>query len=303
MVRKTRWGRNFVDRRDWCSYNEHLVMRGEYLLDLDWVEGWGKELAGMNRGKVGAPYRFPKSLIELQALWSAKGVPCRMIEGMTRRLCEIGRLPDFDDYTTVSRRINQLDYRLEPPTGDRLVVFSDGTSMQAVSGGEYLREKYGKKNRRWVQVIILGDAKTHEPVSFEVNIIPASEAESTKRQAEELLARGANIAGLGGDGAMDNKALWNFCDKQKLKPIIKPDKNALSNTDCALRNHTVKERDKLGYEKWSKKRGYGFRWPATEGIHSAIKRMFGEQLRATSETGMLQEAARKTWAYKKIKKS
>ncbi len=48
-----------------------------------------------------------------------------------------------------------------------------------------MREKYGKKNRRWVQIVILGDAKTYEPVSYEVHII--QEAKSTERQLTKLL--------------------------------------------------------------------------------------------------------------------
>jgi len=49
--------------------------------------------------------------------------------------------------------------------------------------------------------------------------------------------------------------------------------------------------------------GYGHRWTATEGVFSAIKRVFGEQVRATSETGMLHEAASKIWAYQKIQRA
>ena len=58
----------------------------------------------------------------------------------------------------------------------------------------------------------------------------------------------------------------------------------------------------LGYKKWAKKNKYGFRWVATEGIFSAIKRIFGEQLAATSEIGLIQEAKIKIWAYQKIKR-
>ena len=99
-----RWGRKFIDNRDWSSYNEHLVKRGEYLLALDFVENWDKELARMNAHKVGAPYQFPKTLIELQALWHAYRVPFRAIEGLTRDLVELGNLPAYNDSSTVNRR-------------------------------------------------------------------------------------------------------------------------------------------------------------------------------------------------------
>jgi len=297
-----RWGKKFNDKRDWNEYNEQLVKRGEYLLALDFVKNWDTELASMNTGKVGAQYRFPMTLIELQALWHAKRVPVRMIEGMTRDLVKLGQLPEYNDYSTVNRRINRLDFRLAPPQGENIVVFSDGTGLQAVNGGEYLREKYGKKNRRWIQIVLLGDAEHHEPISYEVHLIPESESESTERQLASLLKKNIRIGAAGGDGAMDDKNLWNFCQNQNIKPIIKPDRNALDDTNCALRNREVKKRNKLGYKKWAKLRGYGHRWPATEGINSAIKRIFGEQLLATSEQGLLQEAASKVWAYQRLKR-
>src|SRR3989344_7903605 len=202
---RKRWGKKHVDRRNWREYNEQLVKRGEYLLALDFVEDWDKELASMNAGKVGAPYRFPKTLIELQALWHAKRVPVRMIEGMTRDLVNMGQLPQYNNYSTVNRRINRLDYSLALPQGDNIIVFSDGTGLQAVNGGEYLREKYGKKNRRWIQIVLLGDAKTHEPVSYEVRLIPGSEPERTERQLAVLLRTGVPITAVGADGGMDDK--------------------------------------------------------------------------------------------------
>ncbi len=301
-IRK-RWGRKFKDKCNWRIYNEHLVKQGEILLDLEFVEGWSGELATMNCGKVGAPYMFPKTLIELQALWHAKQLPYRMIEGMTRDLALMGHLPEYNDYSTVNRRVNELDFSLAVPQGNNIRVFSDGSGMQAVNGGEYLREKYGKKNRRWIQIILLGDAKTHQPISYEIRLIPASESESTVRQLTKLLKQGAHIVAVGGDGAMDDKRLWNLLQEQGLKPLIKPDKNARTDTDCALRNQEVKLRNKLGYKRWSKKRGYGHRWTATEGIFSAIKRIFGEQIKATSEKGMLQETACKIWAYQKMQRA
>jgi hypothetical protein len=278
------------------------VKRGEYLLNLDWVINWNQELSDMNRGKRGTPYRFPVSLIAMQAVWHAKQIPVRMIEGMTRDLVKYGNLPAYENYSTVSRRINRLEYKLDVPKGENIVFFSDGTSMQAISGGEYLREKYGKKNRRWIQIILLGDTENHEPLSYEINIIPASEAISTQNQAEELLKQNVPLVAGGGDGAMDDIDLWSFFEFEGLMPIIKPDKNALPNSFSDLRNREVRIRNNEGYKKWSRSRGYGVRWPATEGIFSAIKRIFGEQLKATSEIGMKKEAASKVWAYQKMKR-
>jgi hypothetical protein len=50
---------------DWPSYNESLVRRGQLLLDFDVLDGWDHELSQMNLGKVGEPYCYPDSFIQL----------------------------------------------------------------------------------------------------------------------------------------------------------------------------------------------------------------------------------------------
>src|SRR3989338_7993610 len=301
MAKKKRWGKKFVDKRNWRKNDRKLVKRGEYLLDLDFVKRCDGELAEMNLGKVGALFKFPNSLIQLQAVWHAKNTPYRMIEGMTVQLVEMSKLPAFNDYSTIDRRVNRMSTKISVPQGNNLTIFSDGTSLQVVEGGEYLREKYGKKNRRWVQVVIWGDPVTKEPVSFDVNIVQSSEIASAKKQIEELLDKGVGIMAAGGDGAFDEIDFWNWLDWKNIYSLIKPDKNAREDTESVLRNIAVKWRNKNGYAKWREKTGYGDRWPATEGIFSAVKRMFGEQIHARSEIGIVQEAAVKFWAYKMLK--
>ena len=240
-------------------------------------------------------------MIELQAVWHAKSLPLRMIEGITRRLTEFGKIPDYNDYSTANRRINNLSCQLVLPASNNLTLFSDGTGLQVVESGEYLREKYGKKNRRWVQVVILGDPVTKEPVSFEVNLVQQSELDSAERQLAELLKNNIKIGYFGGDGSYDAIALWNWLVYNRIEPIIKPDKNAIVPSGSRERDKNVKERNDLGYDLWAREHGYGHRWTATEGIFSAVKRIFGEQIHARSELGMIQEAKVKFWAYQRMK--
>ena len=58
-----RWGKPFKDKRDWVKYSEELVVRGEFLLELGWVNQWDSELKSMNEGKKGGPFVFPESSI------------------------------------------------------------------------------------------------------------------------------------------------------------------------------------------------------------------------------------------------
>ncbi len=302
-MKRKRWGKKFEDNRDWPECNERLVKRGEYLLDFDFVrEGWRNELEEMNRNKTGRPFEFPDSLIELQAVWHAKSVPYRMIEGMTRSVCGLAQIPDYNDYTTANRRVNRLDLRLELPAGDKpLRLFRDGTGLQVVEGGEYLRDKYGKKNRRWIQVVIWGDPVTKEPVSFDVRIVQSSELEGGREQLEDIVKQ-KRVEAAGGDGSFDDIDFWKWLEEHGIEPIIKPDRNARDDSGSFARNFAVLYRNKYGHEAWSRMTGYGFRWPATEGIISATKRIFGEQIHARTEIGMLQEAGIKFWAYQRLKR-
>lgn len=288
---------------DWAAYNASLVKRGEFLLDISFVENWDKELKEMNKGKVGAKFEYPTSLIKLQSIWDALGLPLRSIEGVTNALRKIKKLPAKNDHSTIGRRIICLDFSLELPEGDDpLFLFADGTGFQVVEGGEYLREKYGKENRRWTQVVILGDPVTKEPVAIKVNSVQDSEVKAVKEILTEKGLKMRKLAGFGGDGGFDEISLWNAIDSQGMQSAIKPDWNAKRNSKSALRNCTVAFRNRVGYEKWADSVGYGRRWPATEGIFLAVKRMFGEQLHARSEAGLLAEASLKFWAYQKMKK-
>jgi hypothetical protein len=302
MKLNRRWGEKYIDNRTWPLYNEQLVKRGEYFLDLEWVKGWNEELRIMNGNKIGRPFEFPNSLITLQAVWHAKSIPVRMIEGITRKLVELAKLPAYNDYSTINRRINRLDVRLNIPEGNDLFLSGDGSGVQAVEGGEYLRTKYGKKNRRWVQIIILGDQKKHEPVSFEVHITPVSEPDSIQRQIQGLRNQGIRVKCFSGDGGFDKIRFWNYLQENRIRPVIKPDKNAIANSKSSWRNLNVRYIKENSYKQWAKATGYGKRWIATEGIFSAIKRIFGEHLVGKTEIGMVQEAKLKIWSYTELKR-
>lgn len=297
-----RWGKKHIDNRDWPKYNKQLVKRGEYLLDLAGVESWNAELKEMNKNKVGRPYIYPNSLIQLQAIWHAQNMPYRTIKGLTKQLCRMAHLPAYNDYSTINRRVNKLNIVMDPTLGENEVLFCDGSGFQATAGGEYLRSKYGKKNRCWIQAIVIGSSKTKEPVSFEIRLKPISEPESAKRQLDNFVDSGVEIGAFGGDGGFDKISLWNYLEEHKIRPIIKSQKNARNDGDSPTRNEQVNNLRENGYKSWANETNYGTRWPATEGIFSAVKRIFGEQVAGTSEIGMVQETKIKLWAYKSMKR-
>jgi Transposase DDE domain len=68
---------------DWPTYNETLVRRGQVLLDFDVVDRWDLELSQMNLGKVGEPYCYPDSFIDLLGYMRAYfHLPYRQTQGV-----------------------------------------------------------------------------------------------------------------------------------------------------------------------------------------------------------------------------
>ena len=297
-----RWGRKFIDKRNWRKYNEELVVRGEFLLDTKWVGGWDKELDAMNKGKRGKPYEYPESLIRLQGVWH-QWVDYRGIEGITRKMAEHGTVPMYNDFSTINRRVNNLDITFALPRNGNVSVACDGTGRKLENGGEHRAKLYGKKKRRYIKVIITANPLTKDMLDCEVSIEGEgpSEPEFAMSSIESMLKHGLHVDKFWGDGGHDDIDLFAMLQKHGIEPAIKPRKNAVLSGDNTLRDKEIIERNKLGYKKWAKKRKYGQRWTGTEGIFSAVKRKSGECIRAHSIENALKEAKMKFWAYAAMK--
>ena len=292
-------GKEVCGQRDWKAYNEELVRRGTFYLNLSWVKDWDKELEQMNKGKRGAPFGFPESMIKLQGIWN-QWIDFRGIEGITRQLVELDQLPDYNDYTCIFRRVTKIKTEFELPMGRDIEVACDGTGMTIVSGGAYRERTYGKKRKKYIKVVITADVRRRKLLACEVSIEGEgdSEPETALKHIKKLKKKGKRIKKFWGDGGLDERSLINELAKEKSEIAIKPRTKVTSDDPkSANRKKLVDEHNKLGYKKWAKKKEYGMRWVGTEGIFSAVKRKFGECLRSTKIENMLKEANRKFWAY------
>jgi len=284
--------------REWPSYTEGLVFRGEFLLDFVWVSSWDGELAEMNRGKAGAPYRFPDSLIELQAVW-AQLLDYRSLEGLARRLAGMGILPEFDDFTTIWRRVREVPARFGLPKGP-VEVSSDGTGLKMSCRGEYRCTRYGGARKKFIKVVITADPRRRKllAVSAAIEGEGGSEPQVAKRHMSGIIGRGKRISKCYGDGAYDSKPLFSFLRREGIEPAIKIRSNASTRSrGCLARGIEVRAYLGKGYRRWAEEKDYGMRWPGTEGIFSAVKRKFGESIRARKRENMCLEAERRFMAY------
>jgi len=303
-VKGKRWGKKREDKRDWKKVNEELVVRGEFLLDFDWICSWDEELEEMNDGKRGAPFVFPESLIKQQAVWN-QWIGVRQIEGITRDLVKLAGLPDVDDYSTINRRVSKIELCFELPKHGFCSASTDGTGIKMHHAGEYRRIKYGGKKRHWVRVVITANPLTKDLLDVEMNIDGEgdSEPEIAEQHMINLQSFGIVIDKFWGDGAFDTIDLFNFLEGNNIESAIPPRDNAAEKSRGSMRRaREVAEYQLQSWDDWARGKQYGTRWLGTEGIISAVKGVFGEYTRAkTPETACL-EAGRKFWAYELIRK-
>jgi hypothetical protein len=299
-----RWGPKREDKRDWPKVNEEITVRGEFLLDLDWAKSWDEELETMNNGKRGKPYEFPESLIRLQAVWN-QWVGVRGVKGITRKLVEIAKLPKFNDYSTINRRIQKIDTSFQLPRNGFCSVSTDGSGMKMHHAGEYRQIKYGQKKRRWLRVVISANPLTKDLLDIDVSIDGEgeSEPEIAMQHMNNLWSFGIIIDKFWGDGAFDVINLFNLLEEHDTESAIPPRDNSSTNANGSMRRvREVFEYQTKSWDDWTRDKQYGKRWLGTEGIFSSVKGIFGEHTRAkTVETACL-EAERKFWAYETIRK-
>jgi hypothetical protein len=305
MKQQKRWGKQVKYIRDWKKTNEIYVERGEYLLDFEWVQNWDKELLQMNDGKRGARFQFPESLIKLQAVWT-QFHSYRVAEGITRMVVLFSRLPKSNDYSTICRRVNKMELILPEVKNKQISVSTDGTGIKMNAGCEYFQEKYGdRKRKKFIKVVITGEPYDKDVLKIEVSVEGEglSESEVAEKHLGEFYDEGYDVKEFFGDGAFDKNNLFDLCDFYQIEPKIKIDKNAvISSNNSWKRNCEVKKYKKLGYKKWAKIKNYGRRWTGTEGIISAVKKMFGDRVRSKKIENMCKESERKFWAYATIKR-
>lgn len=121
---------------NWHNYNESLVRRGEIILDFDVIDSWDNELDNMNDGKEGACYRYPNSFVQLLGYMRAYfHLPYRQTEGVVRVYTgsEVRSIPD---YSTINRRVNKLDIRINKRIGNDIVIVLDSTGIKVTNREE-----------------------------------------------------------------------------------------------------------------------------------------------------------------------
>ena len=145
-------------------------------------------------------------------------------------------------------------------------------------------------------------AKNKNDKKYVIDIRVGNENLNERATAREMIRKNnEHIGKFDADGLHDCKATFNLCEKYNIPTAIKIRKNASVKTKKSpRRKEEVKIYKSMPHEEWVREKGYGNRWPITEGIFSGSKRVFGEYVSATKKRNMYHEVKLKFWAYNRL---
>ena len=289
---------------NWREYNESLVRRGEMLFDDGFLQNWRAELKKMNKGKEGANYRYPNSLILLLATVHAYLLPYRQLEGFLRVMSlHIKKLKEMvPDFTTIWWRVVRTKINLNPKVNlerDNIVIAVDSTGIKVTNRGEWILDKWKKNKRKrkgFIKIHLAVNIKTKKIVSMIVTKEDVHDGKMLKEIVNDV-SKNYDIKKVLADGGYDSKDNFRYLDELKITPIIKVRKNSSikNNSKCIPRKLSViQQLDNL--KRWKKTHGYGMRWMA-ESAFSSIKRTFGEHVSSVKWNNIVNEVMLKASIY------
>ena len=285
---------------DWPLYNESLVRRGQVLLDFDVLDGWDHELSQMNRGKVGEPYDYPNSFIQLLGYMRVYfHLPYRQTQGVVIAHTST-KVPFIPHYSTISRRINRLEIKINEKIGDDIVIALDSPGIKVANRGEWMRHKWHVR-KGYLKIHVSVDIKKKRILSLEVTSEEVHDGKMLKKLVDNA-SKNNNVKRVLADGMYDNNKNFRYLSKNHIKPGIKTRSNSKvkTTTNCQARNMSV-VRQQANLKRWKHSVSYGQRW-MTETVFSCMKRMFGEHVSARKFPNMINEIFLKASLYNMFSK-
>ena len=154
-------------------------------------------------------------------------------------------------------------------------------------------------------MVISANPFTKDLLNVDVNMDGEGrgEPEIAMRHLNSLWNKGITVDKFWGDGKFDVIDLFNLLEGHGTESAIPPRDNASDTANGSMRRaREVAEYKLKTWDDWARDKQYGKRWLGTEGIIASVKGVFGEHTRAKTAENACREAARKFWAYEKMRK-
>lgn len=272
--------------RNWHVYNESLVQRGslDVWLSKEAIREWYAD----SMHKVGAQPVYSNlaisTVLTMQKLFH---LPLRAVEGFVRSVFRMTNISlDVPDYSTLSRRGDDLMVLLTKRKKEKTVIIVDGSGAKVFGEGEWKVRQHGySKRRTWKKIHIAID---------EDGEIRATEMTSNATHDSEVVRdlfsqEDAVIEAFAGDGAFDTQGVYTACQDRDVSRILIPPRHGAKIWQHGNSSETPHPRDenlrtikRIGRKRWKIESGYHIR-SGVENTFFRWKTIFGDRLRSRAE--------------------
>ena len=269
---------------NWSKYNESLVQRGSitFWFSEDVIDQWHH---ANDRPKVGHPFVYSDTAVEcLLVLRELFQLPYRQTEGLGKSLTQLMQIAlDIPDYTSLAKRAAKLGVVLDVRKHNGPIdVVVDSTGLKVFGKGEWKMRKHGKSKRRtWRKLHLAVNPDTHE---IEAETLTENSCDDAS-QVDDLLDQVAgSLEAFYGDGAYDQRKVYETLEKQGVRAIIPPRRNAKiwqhgnSGERPLTRDVAIREIRRRGRRQWKERIGY-HRRSLSETAMYRMKSCFGDHLK------------------------
>jgi IS5 family transposase len=144
-------------------------------------------------------------------------------------------VPSIPDYTTISRRINRLDIKIENDDKNEqfkdeyIVIAIDSTGIKVTNRGQWVRDKWHIKNKKgYLKIHVVVNLKTKKILTIKVTDEHVHDSKALPGLVENIIESDSitAIGKLFGDGSYEGNEIFRYLADNGILPCIKVRKNA-----------------------------------------------------------------------------
>ncbi len=146
-----------------------------------------------------------------------------------------GKVSSIPDYTTISRRINRLDIKIENDDKNKefedeyIIIAIDSTGIKVTNRGQWMQDKWNLKNKKgYLKIHVAVNVKTKKILSMNVTDEHVHDSKALPELVNNVIKSDSitTIGKLFVDGAYDGNDIFRYLGDNVILPCIKVRKNA-----------------------------------------------------------------------------
>jgi tmRNA-binding protein len=155
-------------------------------------------------------------------------LPFRQTEGVVRAHAA-NKLPSIPHYSTINRRVNKLDIKINERIGNDIIILLDSTGIQVTNNrGEWLPHHKWNVRKGYLKIHVAAvDIKKKRIISFDVTNEEVHDGSRLKKLINNAL-KNNTLKRVIADAAYSNKENFRYLYDNNIEAVIKVSKSSNS---------------------------------------------------------------------------